>query len=142
MQAEEDYERDYMWQLAEEERIAKERADELRARLDAEGRMREENERAAAELAKLKARNMAGMFRAVEQNISDQRTKKIGNVFKGKLMNKVAQRRKAAEEEARRKEAEAEELARQMALAEGGRRDRLAAEKARSNGSGGSAKKG
>ena len=49
MQAEEDYERDYMWQLSEEERIAKEKADELRARLDAEGRMREENERAAAD---------------------------------------------------------------------------------------------
>jgi hypothetical protein len=131
MQAAEDYERDYMWQLAEEERIAKEKADELRARLDAEGRMREENERAAAELAKLKARNMAGMFRAVEQNISDQRTKKVGLAFKGKLMGKVAARRKAAEEEAKRKEAEAEELARQMALAEEAERERLAAEKAR-----------
>ena len=63
-----------------------------------------------AELAKLKARNMAGMFRAVEQNISDQRTKKVGLAFKGKLMGKVAARRKAAEEEAKRKEAEAEEI--------------------------------
>ena len=47
MQAEEDYERDYTWQLAEEERIAKE-TDELRA-IWMRRRMREENERAAAD---------------------------------------------------------------------------------------------
>ena len=67
--------------------------------------------------------------------------KKIGNVFKGKLMNKVAQRRKAAEEEARRKEAEAEELARQMALAEEEERERLAAEGSARTGSGGGRKR-
>ena len=70
-------------------------------------------------------------------------TKKIGNVFKGKLMNKVAQRRKAAEEEARRKEAEAEELARQMALAEEEERETVGCrEGSARTGSGGGAQAG
>ena len=91
--------------------------------------MREENERAAAELAKLKARNMAGMLRPSSRTLVIKGPK--DSLFKGKLLGKVAARGKAAEEEARRKEAEAEELARQMALAEEEERERLAAEKAR-----------
>ena len=84
MQAEEDYERDYMWQLAEEEASRKKRPTNCGRGSTRKGACGKRT-KAAAELAKLKARNMAGMFRAVEQNISDQRTKEDWERLQGQV---------------------------------------------------------
>ncbi|KAH8047646.1 hypothetical protein JL722_12906 [Aureococcus anophagefferens] len=92
---------------AEEERKRKAKEEALRERLDAEGRMKEENERSTMITNTLKVRpTNAGLFRVAKQ-------KRASIAFKDKLLGKVAQRRatvaaaKQAEEEAAKLEAEA-----------------------------------
>ena len=122
MAAEEEYERMHMAEEAERERLRLLAEAELRARLDAEGRMREENERAASELAKLKTRNVHGLFNVVKQ----AKTGLNVDAFKGKLLGKVA-----AKGEAARLAAEAKALAERMAATDEEERRRLEAERLR-----------
>ncbi|KAH8047791.1 hypothetical protein JL721_12101 [Aureococcus anophagefferens] len=114
MQAEEEYERQRLAVEAEEERKRKAKEEALRERLDAEGRMKEENERSTMITNTLKVRpTNAGLFRVAKQ-------KRASIAFKDKLLGKVAQRRatvaaaKQAEEEAAKLEAEAAATARKM----------------------------
>ena len=114
MQAEEEYERQRLAVEAEEERKRKAKEEALRERLDAEGRMKEENERSTMITNTLKVRpTNAGLFRVAKQ-------KRASVAFKDKLLGKVAQRRatvaatKQAEEEAAKLEAEAAATAKKM----------------------------
>lgn len=114
MQAEEEYERSRLAVEAEEDRKRRAKEEALRERLDAEGRMREENERSTAITQKLKVRpNNNGLFRVAEAKAKEARVQKTGMAFKDKLMGKVAARKakEAAEAEEARKKKEAEDLA-------------------------------
>ena len=105
MQAEEDYERDYIMAIGGGRTNCEREADGYGRGWTPKGACARRTAR-CGRVAKLKARNAAGMFRAVEQNISDQ-DEEDWERFQGQAPGQSCSTKNAAEER-RRKEAEAE----------------------------------